>query len=282
MTAKSGRLDSRLAMIHLAERVGSLCRGRAGAPGKQPAFGRAAQCAFLIWARTGSGRAALRAFTLIEIAVALAVVVIIVGLAYPSMKGLREERAAREPLTRLEEMVRSMRDRAMSEGRPYQIVFFSGGFVGSRLVDPYLNPEELLAHLESMEKQREERRSFLRAEWKRMEVERIGKRAADAGDEGEAGTGNEEAVVLERAGEVLERERMEWFRLEEKTGCELRHWGEEEWRGLDMAGTMVRWVFQPSGLAYPASARFRRGATVVEGSFRSLTGELYDEKIYVP
>lgn len=224
----------------------------------------------------------MAAFTLIEIAVALAVVVIIVGVAYPSMKGLREEREARAPLTRLEEMVRSMRERAMSEGRPYQIVFFSGGFVGSRLVDPYLNPEELLAHLESMEKQREGRREFLREEWKRVEVERGGERAGGSGEEGAAGTEEEEVAALESAAENLERERMEWFRLDEKTGCALRLWGEEEWRGLDTAGGIVRWVFQPSGLAYPASARFRRGDTVVEGSFRSLTGELYDEKIYVP
>jgi prepilin-type N-terminal cleavage/methylation domain-containing protein len=228
-------------------------------------------------------------FTLIEIAVALAVVVVMVGVAYPSMKGLREEREAREPLTRLEEMVRSIRERAISEGRPYQIVFFSGGFVGSRLVDPHLNPEELLAHLEAMEERRVETREFLREEWKRVEVDRggaaqshsfAGTARKDAA--AEAAVPDEKTEELQRASDQLERERMEWFRLEERTVLELRLWGETEWRRLDQAEGSVRWMFQPSGLAYPLSARFRRGETIVEGSFRPLTGELHGEKTYVP
>ena len=67
------------------------------------------------------------AFTLIEIVVALTIVAVIAAVAIPTLKGMGREARARAPVTALAALVQEVRQRAIHERRPYQIVFERGG-----------------------------------------------------------------------------------------------------------------------------------------------------------
>ena len=64
-----------------------------------------------------------RAFTLIEIIIALTIVAVIAAVAVPTLKGLNEDEKTRAPLSGLADLVQEVRSRAMREHRPYEIIF---------------------------------------------------------------------------------------------------------------------------------------------------------------
>src|SRR5688500_4533613 len=91
-----------------------------------------------------------RAFTLIEIVVALTIIAVLAAVAIPTIKGLNAEERAREPVKILADLVQEVRHRAMREGRSYQIVFEREGIHASRTTFPYEKREEFLKFLEEM------------------------------------------------------------------------------------------------------------------------------------
>jgi len=85
---------------------------------------------------------AARGMTLVELIVAISVLSILTGIAVPAIDGAYRARLARERVNQLYSMAREVRLRAMSEQRPYQIMFDSEGFKASRFYHPYGGREE--------------------------------------------------------------------------------------------------------------------------------------------
>jgi Tfp pilus assembly protein FimT len=61
------------------------------------------------------------------VVIAVSVVAILTGLAVPAIDSVQRERLAREPVNRLILLAREVRGRAMTEQRPYQIMFDGEG-----------------------------------------------------------------------------------------------------------------------------------------------------------
>ena len=78
-----------------------------------------------------------KAFTLIEIVVALTIAAVIAAVAIPTVKGLGRDEAARAPMKALAAVVQEARLRAMREHRSYQIVFEHEGIHASPAMYPY-------------------------------------------------------------------------------------------------------------------------------------------------
>jgi prepilin-type N-terminal cleavage/methylation domain-containing protein len=196
-------------------------------------------------------RSVARAFTLVEIVVALTIVAVIAAIAIPTLKGLDAAERARAPMRRLAELVQETRDRAMREGRAYQIVFERDGIHASKALFPFENRDEFLKLLEEMQT-----------------PPRMG--------------GFELAQIESAASDNLERPRWEppWIvsiPFEQGTECEVLMWGDPEWDLVD-GGEMRRWVFQPTGMVNPARIRLRTAAIELESGFDALTGEAIGER----
>jgi prepilin-type N-terminal cleavage/methylation domain-containing protein len=209
-----------------------------------------------------------RAFTLIEIVVALTILAVIAAVAIPTLAGLQQEEKARAPVQTLAEVVQEVRQRAMRERRAYQIVFEREGIHASPAMYPYDNRDEFLKQLEEMRTppimEPTERLNAQRVEVQREVID--GRTAQDP-----AAPPAEEAPLFE----------MPWtttIPLQAETECEVLLWGDGEWDVIE-GEKMRRWVFQPTGMASPMRVRLRTGAAKLEATFDLLTGELTAERI---
>ncbi len=72
--------------------------------------------------------ARLRGYTLIEIAIVLAIIVLIIGAAVPLSSGFMREQRMRDPLRQLLILAKTARTEAMTTGRPAGVVFDKKGF----------------------------------------------------------------------------------------------------------------------------------------------------------
>lgn len=108
-----------------------------------------------------------QAFTLIEIIVALTIIAVIAAVAIPTIKGIREEEKARQPVTAMADLVQEVRQRAMQERRPYQIVFEREGVHACADSFPFSKREDFLKYLED-QRQPPEDNGFLRQEPERL------------------------------------------------------------------------------------------------------------------
>lgn len=233
--------------------------GMSGSPGFKQASGSAATR----W---------VRAFTLIEIVVALTIIAVITAVAVPTINGLQREEQARAPIKTLAEMVQEVRHRAMRERWAHQIVFEREGIHASPSMYPYERREEFLKQLEEMRTppvlDAMERAAMERAEITREET--VNRRPV----ENAAGNAPAEPRGFE----------MPWtltIPLEQETECEVLMWGDGEW-DLVESEEMRRWVFQPSGMASPARVRLRTGDLELEAGFDVLIGELVAERASPP
>jgi len=217
----------------------------------------------------GSKRPRDGGFTLIEIVVALTIIAVITAVAIPTVKGIGRAERARAPITTLAEMVQEVRQRAMREGEPYQIVFEREGIHASPSMYPYEQRDEFLKELEKLRTPSKDE-GFERTVVDRdeMNVQEI-----------VGATGNSEITPTEPV-------ETEWhwvppwtqsIPLESGTECEVLMWGDGEWDLID-GDKMRRWVFQPSGMANPARVRLRSGELELEAGFDVLTGQLSHER----
>src|SRR2546423_3803141 len=67
-----------------------------------------------------------RGFTLVELAIAIVILVLLMMLAVPSMNGVLADRRLRKSLDSFNAVVREARERSVKERRPYLIVLFEG------------------------------------------------------------------------------------------------------------------------------------------------------------
>ncbi|MFL6588897.1 MAG: prepilin-type N-terminal cleavage/methylation domain-containing protein [Chthoniobacterales bacterium] len=70
-------------------------------------------------------------FTLIELAIAIVILIIIMMLAVPSINGVLADRRLRRSLDQFNSMVRQAQERSIAERRPY-LLAWGGGKVGLR------------------------------------------------------------------------------------------------------------------------------------------------------
>lgn len=217
-------------------------------------------------ARTTSGTGSLpprsRAFTLVEIVIAISVVAILTGLAVPAIDSVQRERLAREPVNRLALLAREVRGRAMAEGRPYQILIDSRGFRASRFLRPYAGPEE--------------------AETLRLELEQDAVLRAMAEVSAARGIETAPAAPPDPREEQI-REGMRYFQEYDHpagTRASVRFWNDVEW--LALAGSEHRvWIFQPSGMCEPMRFRVEADSSFFEVEFHPLTADVKSERSWV-
>ena len=213
-----------------------------------------------------------RAFTLIEIVVALTIVAVVLAIAIPTLQGLDRDEKLRAPMKQLAEMVQDARDHAMREGRSYQIVFEHQGIHASPSMFPFEKRDEFLKFLEEMRTPpRPEEIERLQAE--RQNVQRQEVENARPTEE-HPGESREEPPLFKLPWTVT-------LPIPEGTECEVLMWGDGEWDVIE-GDQMRRWTFQPTGMANPAHVRLRTGGTEIEGGFDLLTGELVRERTRVP
>ena len=214
-----------------------------------------------------------RAFTLIEIVVALTIVAVVTAIAIPTIKGIGRAEQARAPIRTLAEMVQEVRQRAMREGEPYQIVFEREGIHGSPQMYPFEKREEYLKALEdSITPPRDE--GFQRTVVEHTEVQV------------QEATGGVAMKELQPTNAVEKEWHWEppWTQsivIPEGTECEVLMWGDGEWDLIE-GDEMRRWTFQPSGMANPARVRLRTGEQELEAAFDVMTGELTHERAGQP
>ena len=65
-------------------------------------------------------------FTLVELAIAVVILVLLMMLAVPSMSGVLADRRLRKSLDAFNAVVREAHERSVAERRPYLVVFFDG------------------------------------------------------------------------------------------------------------------------------------------------------------
>lgn len=73
-----------------------------------------------------------RGFTLIEIAIVLAIIVLIIGAAIPFSSGFMREQRLRDVVRELLVLAKTARAEAMSTGRPAAVIFDKKGFALAR------------------------------------------------------------------------------------------------------------------------------------------------------
>lgn len=205
-----------------------------------------------------------KAFTLIEIVVALTIAAVIAAVAIPTVKVLGRDEAARAPMKALAAVVQEARLRAMREHRSYQIVFEHEGIHASPAMYPYEKREDFLKRLEEM---RTPPRIELiqRVVMQRTEVQR------------EVVNGRPQELATPDEPPRFEPPWTVSIALPPRTECEVLMWGDGEWDVIE-GEKMRRWVFQPTGMANPARVRLRTEAAELEASFDLLTGELVGER----
>jgi len=72
--------------------------------------------------------------------IALTIVAAMPAASVPTLRGLQNERIAREPIAELLRLGKDARLRAMKERKPYQVAITAQGFTASRDFDPVSEP----------------------------------------------------------------------------------------------------------------------------------------------
>jgi hypothetical protein len=194
--------------------------------------------------------------------VALTIVAVLVAVAVPTFLGLRDERAARRPLSELERLVAETRARAMSGRHALEIVFDRDGFYAMPRTAGYGGREELrerFAALAAPPEGRIERQ----APGRQVVVGLSGQPPAAPGGTGD-GSGPDPPFLRR-------------WDFPAGLACSLLAWGDPEWQEID-AETVRRWVFQPSGMVRPLAVRFEFGEVFFSAEFDLLTGQPVNEK----
>ncbi len=196
------------------------------------------------------------AFTLIELVVVLTILAVMVAAAVPSFRGLQDEQVAREPVAALARLAKQARLHAITEKRPYQIVFTEKGFSATRYLSPYLQAAELDNFLQQTQLDSQNA----------LDQEEVPAPVASES--------NPEQPSLPAA---AFKEWTESYNVPEGTTYTVQFWHETE--ATAIAGDLVKlWVFQPSGICPPVTVRIEHENASFETAFNALTADLVSEK----
>ena len=212
-------------------------------------------------ATTTSGTGSQQAFTLVELVIAIAVVSILAGFAVPAIDGVQKERLAREPVSEILSMAREVRNRAMAEQRPYQIIFERDGVRASRFFQPYGGREEF-DELRIKLEQREQLQQMIEASRAR----------------GIAMEEQEPDLKLEAIEEGMAYLRE--YHFDPQLRVSVKFWDETQWASISN-GEFRRWVFQPSGMCEPIRVKVEADDAFFEVEFHPLTADIKSERSWV-
>ncbi len=207
---------------------------------------------------------AIRAFTLIEIVIALTIVAVLAAATVPMLKGFQDERLAREPITALLKMARESRMRAMQEKRPYQVAFHATGFTASRYFNPYMQLTELNEFLASGE----ELPAVVST------IEEGEKTDIDNG----GGSNKTTELPLAPPAPKFDEHWTEKYELPKEVKYAIQHWYDAEPTTIE--GDLVKlWVFQPSGVCQPLKIHVEGPASTFDVEFGALTADIVKESV---
>jgi prepilin-type N-terminal cleavage/methylation domain-containing protein len=207
---------------------------------------------------------AARAFTLIEIVIALTIVAVLAAATVPMLKGFQDERLAREPVTALLKLAREARMRAMQEKRPYQVAFHATGFTASRYFNPYLQLTGLNEFLAAGEA----------APAVESTIEEVDKTDVDNGGKSNKTT----ELPLAPPAPKYDEYWSEKYELPKEVKYHIQHWYDAEPTPLE--GEMVKlWVFQPSGVCQPLKIHVESPSSTFDVEFAALTADIVKETV---
>lgn len=204
---------------------------------------------------------AQRAFTLVEIIIALTIVAVLAAATVPMLKGFRDERLAREPVAKLVQLAREARMRAMTEKRPYQVAFHGGGFTASRYFNPYLQ----LAELEEF---------VATAENPPPETDTVDKTDLDNG----GGLTKTTELPLAPPAPKYDEHWSEKYEMPQDMKYSIQYWYDTEPTFLE-ADLVRLWVFQPSGICTPLKIHIERENATFDVEFGALTADIVKESV---
>ncbi len=203
--------------------------------------------------------AASGGFTLIEIVISLTIVTILLAAAVPMLKGLQDERLAREPVSALVRLAREARQRAMAEKRPYQVAFYSTGFTASRYFNPYLQLAQLQEFMETGENAP-------------PETDTVEKNDLENGGSVTKTT----ELPLAPPPPKFDEHWAEKYEMPQDMKCALQFWYDTDPAYLE--GDVVKlWVFQPSGICQPLKVHIERESATFDVEFGALTADIVNE-----
>ncbi len=219
------------------------------------------------------------AFTLVEIVVSLTIITVVAAIAIPTIKGLRREDAAMQPVRDLATLALDVRQRAMHERRAYQIVFERSGIHACETGLPDQRRDEFLQKLEERRTPPKEL-DTTRTEPVRTEVET----PEPARGEGPSWL-NARPLPVAAPAPSPSQPAPTWeppwtvsLALPEKSELSVLMWGDTEWVVVE-GDDVVRWVFQSGGVASPARVRLRLGDLEMQTTFDALTAEVVSERL---
>lgn len=207
-----------------------------------------------------------RGFTLLEIVIVLTLLAVLAAASIPSVRSLRDEQAAREPVTELAKMAKDARLHAMKDRRPYQIAFTTKGFSATRYLSPYLQLaqlDEFVQKAENDEQQREEAGVH------------DDPNAQPRGDDSDPPPPSAAPGVPAPPPKGF-KEWTQTYQFPEGVHCSVQYWHEQE--PTPVEGDVVKlWVFQPSGLVTPITVTVDREAASFSATFSGLTADIVKE-----
>jgi len=208
--------------------------------------------------------ASARAFTLIEIVIALTIVAVLAAATVPMLKGFQDERLAREPVTALLKLAREARMRAMKEKRPYQVAFHATGFTASRYFNPYLQLAEL--------------NEFLLAGETEPAVESTVEQGDKTDIDNGAGSNKTTELPLAPPAPKFDEHWSEKYDLPQEVKYAIQHWYDAEPTVIE--GDLVKlWVFQPSGVCQPLKIHVEGPSSTFDVEFAALTADIVKETV---
>lgn len=207
---------------------------------------------------------ASHAFTLVEIVISLTIIIVIAAASIPTIRGIRDEQMAREPIIELTRMAKEARLRAMKEKRPYQVAFYSGGFMASRYFNPYLQ----LSDLDLLAQELESGVSRVNPNEDPTLVD------LDSG----ATTTPKTQLPLAPPGPKLDNDWQERYELPPGSQYTLKFWHDLEETPVE--GEIVKlWVFQPTGICQPLQLRLENSSASFSIEYGALTADIIREVI---
>jgi type II secretory pathway pseudopilin PulG len=204
-------------------------------------------------------------FTLLEIVIVLTLLIIIAALSVPTMRGLKDEEAARAPISELADMVKETRLQAMKDQRPYQIAFTSMGFSATRYFSPYMQAAQLEEFTQKIEIDEEQRAEIAPSI-----------ATSDPVDPSKTAATPSTNAPGQQSSDVPFKEWTRKYKLPDNLRYSVQLWYEIDPTPIE--GDVVKlWVFQPSGIVIPMTLSLDRDNAHFDISFNALTGDIAKE-----